>query len=176
MLDGALLTKITIWLALAGYVAGVALMLIARGRDDLRYVARNVWTVGCAFFLAHVFCAFNYYYLWSHSIAYTETGRQTANVVGEAWGVGVYVGYVFTLLWLSDVAWWWLSPQTHKQRPRILTVAFHTFLFFVIFNGTVIFKYGMTRIAGIIVSLALVCLWLMKRNAKSCKELVEIGG
>lgn len=176
MFDGALLTKITIWFALAGYVAGVAFMLIARERDSLRRVARNVWTIGYAFFLAHVFCAFNYYYLWSHSIAYTETARQTAEVMGEPYGGGVFVGYVFTLLWLADVIWWWLSPQTHKQRPRILSVAFHAFLFFVIFNGTVVFKHGMTRIIGIIVFLALACLWLMKRNAKSRKGLVEIGG
>lgn len=168
-----MLTKITIWLAIIGYVAGIALMVVPK--RDLRDAARNAWTIGCAFFLAHVFFAFNYYYQWSHSIAYAETGRQTAEVVNGNWGAGVYVGYVFTLLWLADVLWWWLSPTSHKQRPKIIKVAFHTFLFFMIFNGTVVFKSGMSRLLGILLTLTLIGLWFIKRNDKN-KELVEIGG
>jgi hypothetical protein len=152
---GALLTKITIWIALIGYVTGIVLILVERNRNGVQRMARNAWTLGCVVFLAHVFCAFNYYYKWSHAVAYTETGRQTAEVVGEGWSVGVYVGYVFTLLWLSDVVWWWLSPQTHKRRSRILTAALHTFMFFIIFNGTVVFKSGMSRLLGVIIFLTL---------------------
>lgn len=168
-----MLTKLTIWFAIMGYIAGIALMVIPK--RDMRDAARYVWTIGCAFFLAHVFFAFNYYYFWSHSIAYAETGRQTALVVGGNWGAGVYVGYVFTLLWSADVLWWWLSPLSHKHRPKILTVAFHTFLFFMIFNGTVVFKTGMSRLLGILLTLTLIGLWFIKRNDKN-KELVKIGG
>lgn len=169
---GSLLIKITIWVALAGYFAGVVLMLLGSG---FRRAARIAWTFGCAVFLAHVFCAFNYYYEWSHAVAYFETGKQTAEVVGENWGVGVYVGYAFTLFWLADVVWWWLSPQTHERRTRILTAALHAFMFFIIFNGTVVFKSGVSRLVGIIFSLTLIGLWLVKRNNKN-KELIEIGG
>ena len=176
MKTGALLTTITIWLALVGYAAGLASLIVAQGRNSLRKKARNFWTFGCAVFLAHVFCAFNYYYEWSHVVAYNETARQTVEVVGEGWGVGVYVGYFFTLLWSGDVVWWWLSPQTHARRPKILTATLHLFMFFIIFNGTVVFKSGMSRLLGVILSLTLIGLWLMKRNAKTKKELVEIGG
>jgi len=175
MSKGALLTAATIWLALAGYVAGAVLMLLARRRNDLRLNARLAWTIGMAFFLAHVFCAFNYYYDWSHQTAYLETERQTKEVMGSGQGNGVYVSYLFTLVWLADVVWWWVSPLSHERRPRFLTAAFHLFLLFIIFNGTVIFKSGMSRVLGLLICVVLFCVWLITRSDKH-KELVEIGG
>ncbi len=174
MSKGAFLTAATIWLALAGYVAGAVLILLSIQRSHLRLNARLAWTIGCAFFLAHVFCAFNYYYDWSHQTAYLETERQTIEVMGSGQGNGVYVSYLFTLVWLADVIWWWLAPLSHRQRPRILTFILHAFMLFIIFNGTVIFKAGLSRVLGLSFFVLLFCVWLITRKSKG-KTLVEIG-
>lgn len=165
MYEGALLTKITIWFALCGYVAGLFGLLILGRRPKWFQRARLLWTFGCAWFLAHVVCAFNYYYDWSHTTAYIETARQTAEAMGSAFGGGVYISYVFTLVWVADVLWWWSSPRSYKGRPRFLNAILHGFMFFIIFNGTVIFKTGPIRWLGVFISISLFCLWWLSRNS-----------
>lgn len=162
---GELLTRATIWLALAGYTVGAAALLLSRRQPALRRTARWAWSFGCAWFLAHVFCAFNFYYRWSHEVAYLETARQSAQVTGSSSGHGIFVSYLFTLAWFADVAWWWLSPQSHARRPAFVAAIWHTFLFFIIFNGTVVFESGLARLAGLLISAVLLTSWLVARHA-----------
>ena len=161
MQTGELLTRITIWLALGGYVAGAAFFLF----NHLR-AARWAWTLGCGCFLAHVACAFQFYHAWSHWAAYRETARQTGATVGWAWGGGVYVSYVFTLLWTLDVAWWWARGlASYAQRPAWLTTAWHGFFVFMLFNGTVVFERGAARWFGLLLCVFLLACWLPARRS-----------
>src|SRR5215210_3924672 len=87
--SGALLTKVTVWVAVAGYAAGAAAFALSRGRRSWDAAARLAWTVACVALLAHVACAFHVYHGWSHESAYVETARQTGEVVGLDWGGGL---------------------------------------------------------------------------------------
>ena len=154
--SGALLTKATIWVAIAGYAAGGAALALARGRGSWDAAARLMWTVACLSLLAHVACAFNFYHAWSHDSAYVETARQTGEVVGFDWGGGLFINYAIMTGWVIDIAWWWLGGiDSYRRRPWPLVAAWHGFLIFIIFNATVVFKSGLTRWAGLGVCLGL---------------------
>src|SRR5947209_16250531 len=95
---GEFLTRWTVRLAMALYVVGLILRASADGNQPRLAWARLAWSVGCTAFLLHVLCAFQYYYHWSHETAYALTAQRTAEVMGVAWGGGLYANYAFTLL------------------------------------------------------------------------------
>ena len=175
---GEMLTKVTIWLALMGYAAGAAGLVLARTGPQWRRRARLAWTVGCAWFLAHVLCAFAFHYGWSHATAFAETARQTRAVTGAEAGGGVFVSYAFTLLWAADAAWWWLDEAGHARRPRLLTALWHAFFFFIVFNGTVVFEHGPARWLGLVVCGGLALLWLAASAGalRPRREFKEVRG
>jgi hypothetical protein len=183
-----LLTKWTIRLALACYVAYLATASSARARSWHK-PRRAVWTLGCAFFVVHVACAFHFFHHWSHTAAWQSTAERTHDFLGVAFGDGIYFSYLFGVLWLVDVAWLWLSPRARRpqlagslanpvpgsatcvpQRPGSLNgtprwrLLVHLFLFFVAVNGAIVFEAGPTRWAGIAVLVALGCL-VVRRTA-----------
>jgi len=165
--SGALLTKVTVWVAVAGYAAGAAAFALSRGRRGWDAAARLAWTVACVALLAHVACAFHVYHGWSHESAYVETARQTGEVVGLDWGGGLFINYAILIGWVADVAWWWLAGlDSYRRRPWPLLAAWHGFLIFIIFNATVVFKNGFTRWAGLGVCLGLCVVgWLAARDS-----------
>jgi hypothetical protein len=149
-----LLTKWTIRLALACFVAYLGGWLVA---DSPRWqrASRWIWTVGCGLFLVHVACAFHFYHHWSHAVAWEETARQTEELMGVAFGDGIYFSYLFLVLWVVDVAGLWLMDRRAegKGKPRPLVAALRgsviAFLAFIAFNGSIIFEGGPTRWFGI---------------------------
>jgi hypothetical protein len=161
---GELLTRLTVWLALCAYAGGGALLLVAKGRAPVLARARLVWTIGCAFFLAHVVCAFGFFHRWSHDDAYRETARQTAKMTGLHWGGGLFLNYLFAAAWLADVLWWWFAPAGFPRRPRRLTIAWHAFLFFMVFNGTIVFGKGPVRWLGAGICAGLAALWWRRQR------------
>ena len=166
MLSGELLTTIAIWVAVVGYAAGAAAFALSRGGAGWDGAARLAWTAACAALLAHVACAFHSYHGWSHGSAYLDTARQTNEVVGLNWGGGLYINYAVMTGWVLDVTWWWLGGLgSYRRRWWSLTVAWHAFLLFIIFNATVVFKSGPTRWAGLVICSG-VCLawWLAARD------------
>jgi hypothetical protein len=182
---GLLLTKWTIRLALACYVAYLATAMSTRA-CSWNKTRRAVWTLGCVLFLVHVACAFHFHHQWSHDRAWQTTAERTRDLLGLAVGDGIYFSYLFGVLWLVDVVWVWLSPRasTRINRPpagspanpvprsascvpeqptssmvtwrwRLLV---HIFLFFIAVNGAIIFEAGPTRWAGLAALVALGCL------------------
>ena len=164
---GELLTRLTVWLALGGYALGAAMLLGARGRAPWLARARWAWTVGCAFFLAHVVCAFTFFHGWSHSDAYRETARQTAEMTGVRWGGGIFLNYLFAAAWLGDVLWSWLAPSAFAQRSPRLRAVWHGFFFFMVFNGTIVFGKGPVRWFGAVMCAGLAALWWATRRSRS---------
>lgn len=140
-LPGELLTIWTVRLAVACYViryladAGFG----AGSRRTRTRTARLFWTSGCVLYLAHVVCAFAFFHGWSHRQAYAHTAAQTKAVIGWDWGGGLYVNYLFTLLWVVDVLLWWRRGDSDGIRPRIVQRAVDLFMAFVVFNATVVF-------------------------------------
>ncbi len=159
-MNGELLTKITIWIALCGYGLGAACLLKARRRPQLLQTARAAWTAGCLIYLAHVVCAFHFYHHWSHAAALHDTARQTKETVGVEFGEGLFVSYAFTLGWLGDVISWWLSGlQSYLHRSQFLQIVWQCFLAFIVFNGTVVFASGPVRWFGLALFLCLGALY-----------------
>jgi hypothetical protein len=165
MPHGELLTKLTVWLALIAYTLGTALSLNPRHRARPPAGARWSWTLGGALFLAHVVCAFTYFHHWSHDDAYRETARQTAELTGWPSGGGLYLNYLFAATWLAAVLHSWFAPESFRTSRWI--AAWHAFVFFMMFNGAVIFVHGPTRWLGILLCATLAIVWL--RHWRSSK-------
>lgn len=166
MHTGDLLTKLTAWLALAAYAVGTGFLV----RSPASPRARLVWTLGCGFYLAHVVCAFGFFHHWSHAAAYDETARQTRELIGWNWGGGIFVNYLFTLVWLADVLWWWLTPAGHLRRSHTATALIHGFFFFMVFNGTVVFGHDPVQWYGALVCAVVAGLWWRKLRASAAAK------
>ena len=161
---GELLTRSTVWISIVAYTIGC--IAFATARND-RWV-RLVWTTGCAALVLHFICAFNFYHGWSQESAYLETTRQTGAVIGINWGGGLFINYVVASLWIADVAWWWFAGvSSYRRRPWMLTLIWHSFLIFIIFNATVVFKDGPARWIGLLVSLTLCLSWALISRQRS---------
>lgn len=165
MSSGEFLTRSTIWVSIIAYTIGSFVFAAARRQGEGARWARLAWTIGCAALLVHFVCAFHFYHAWSHTAAYIDTGRQTAEVVGINWGGGLFINYAVAIFWIADVAWWWSAGvNSYRRRPWLVTLIWHSFLIFIIFNATVVFKDGLTRWIGLLVCLALGLSWVSIRN------------
>jgi hypothetical protein len=160
---GELLTRITIWLALAGYATGASVYMLSRGRRSWDVAARRAWAMGCVSIIAHVAFAYHFYHNWSQASVYRETARQTAEVTGLDWGGGVFFNYALVIGWVIDVAYWRLRGlDAYRNRPLRLAAAWQGFLFFIVFNATVVFKTGALRWIGLGFCLWMASLWSYK--------------
>jgi hypothetical protein len=159
------LTRHTVWLALAYYVAAGWIMLAlrptawrtatARGR-----LVRLCWTLAWAAFVIHVGVAFHFYHHWSHTAAVMHVRERSG--VGE----GIFASYLFTLAWTADVAWWWMSPTSYSTRSAWIDRVLHGFMFFMIFMATVVYESGAIRWVGLVLSAALAVRFAtLRRNA-----------
>ena len=95
---------LTIWVALAFFVAGEAGKgpLATEGRPP--QWARPVFIAGAVLAIVHAAIAFAIRYGWDHELAVTATAAQSAQIYGFAWRGSIYVNYAFLALWLL-LAW-----------------------------------------------------------------------
>ena len=143
MPDAVLYT--TIWLSVAAWTAAEVLRRTAR-RDR---AARLVWTAGAALLAMHIAIAFQTRHGWSHAAAYATTARQSEALTGVAAGWGLYLNYLFLLVWLADAAWWWLRPASYVRRGRAVDMALFAFFLFMIVNGAIVFAVTPMRWFGV---------------------------
>jgi hypothetical protein len=160
---GNSLTRNTVRLALLYYAAAAALMLLLRPDDwtagtPRGALARSLWTLAALAFLVHVGMAFHYVHHWSH----TEAVQHTAAVSGV--GEGIYLSYLFTLLWIADVLFWWVCPGRYAGRSPWVDWTVHGFMVFMIFNGTVVFETGPIRWGGAAMCAPLAALWVYRQR------------
>ena len=158
MSSGELLTRSSVWISILAYTIGCVVFTTARNDRWTRLA----WTIGCAALVAHFICAFQFYHAWSQQSAYSETARQTAEVFRINWGGGLFINYAVAILWTADLVWWWLAGvSAYRRRPWWLTLFWHGFLIFIIFNATVVFKDGPVRWIGLLISLSLILSWIL---------------
>jgi hypothetical protein len=152
--------RFTVRLALVGYAAAAALMLL--GRFDA--LTRWLWTLAWASYLVHLAMAFHYYHHWSHieAVAHTEAV--------SGFGPGIYFSHLFTVVWTADVAYWWWRPHAAAKRAPWITRALHSYMAFIVFNATVVYESGPIRWAGALMFAVLLAVWLYSNNrkARSC--------
>jgi len=117
------------------------------GRFDR--ILRMLWSVSFVLFVAHVLAAFHFHHGWNHAAAVAETARQTRDLIGLEFGVGLYFNYLFLLVWAFDLTWIWFVDAEITKRYRWLRIVWLTYLIFIAFNGVAIFKSGWMRAGGI---------------------------
>jgi hypothetical protein len=154
----------TVRLAVALYMASLALRLSSRNHPQRMAFARAAWTCGLIAFLIHVGSAFHFVHHWSHAEAFEATARQTQSTTGLTWGGGIYANYLFTLLWTFDAAWWLLRPANYLSRSILIESIIQAYLAFITFNATVVFGHGMTRWAGVAGFVGLGWMWWRRQR------------
>lgn len=164
---GQWLTAGTVWLALTLYVAGEFAKLLGKRGVGL---GRWLCTLGCAAFLAHVVCAFQYYHGWSHAVAYAETARQTQQLAGWNWGGGLYVNYLFGILWVGEIVWAWANPTGYHSRAAWISWGVRSFFLFMIVNGAFVFVQGARRWVGLLLCVVVVGCWARSRCAPATND------
>lgn len=129
---------------------------------------RAVWTFGCLAFLSHLAAAFLIFHHGSHQHALEHTARETERILGISFGEGIYFSYLFALVWVFDVGWWWLSEQSYLQRALWIQRLILKYLFFIAFNGAIVFEEGPTRVVAIVVFVLLMAgaLWTRWSRAR----------
>jgi len=98
------------------------------------------YTAGCIVCVFHLVLAFHIGHAWSHQKAFDHT-KQVGGV-----GEGVYVNYLFALVWTVDVIWVWISFEHYLNRPRWVRWLVHGFMGFIVFNAAVVFGSESARI------------------------------
>jgi hypothetical protein len=164
-MTGELLTRGTIWITLVAYTLGSVIFALARRRPRWDSAVRLAWTTACASLIAHFASAFQFYHGWSQEAAYRDTARQTEELFGLNWGGGLFINYVLLVSWMIDIGWWWVGGlDSYRRRSRLLVVAWHSFLIFIIFNATVVFADGIVRWGGLLICFVLAVSWFGSRG------------
>lgn len=104
-----------------------------------------LWTGALAAYLIHVLLAFHVVHNWSHRQAWLHTAAETQRMTGIYRGDGVWVNYVFTLLWSADAVRLWIARRRDKVTAYGPKLLWHAFIAFIVFNATVIFGPPMYR-------------------------------
>jgi hypothetical protein len=168
MASGEFLTRGTIWISIFAYTLGCISFAVLRNKPYVDSITRIAWTVAVAALIAHYVFAFQFYHAWSHHSAYIETARQTAEVFKMNWGGGLFMNYALLVLWMIDVGWWWFRGlNSYRRRPWLLLLLWHSFLIFIIFNATVVFKDGLQRWVGMLICLSLGVSWFVINRKRS---------
>lgn len=158
---------VTIWLALVAFTAAEAGRRPAlSGRAPARWSAPLSFT-GLALLIVHIVLAYAVRHGWSHEAAVRATAQQTAAVYGLDWGGGIYVNYLFALVWAIDAGQWSVSPASAAARPPAIHWALRVFYILIIVNGAVIFVPGPRRVLGVALVLALLAIWRPGRKLLS---------
>jgi len=159
--------QFTLWTVRAAVLLwSVGLSLRAAGRGEP--LARWAWVIGCAALVIHIAGAFAFFHggRWDH--AYDATARQTEAVFGLNWGGGLYVNFVFAGVWMFDAVWRIARPNSYSSRSLGCEAAIQGFLWFIVFNGAVVFAVGSVRWFGAVACAAPVAIailrWLRRRR------------
>jgi hypothetical protein len=150
---------VTIWISLVCFVAAESGKRIAMRRRTLPAWMTPVSALGIALLVAHIALAFHMRYQWSHDVAVRETARQTASTFGLDWGGGVYVNYLFAVVWALDSWWWHTNPPAAAARAAAVRWALRLFYLTIVVNGAVVFVPGPERWLGAALTAWLLWTW-----------------
>jgi len=142
----------TIWVALLLYIIGE----YGRGHHPGVWWARPIWVLGSLFYVAHVTVAFALHHNWSHAVASAYTAAETKSLIGIDSGVGIWVNYAFTAIWIGEGLWArrWAPDANHG-----ISRAVRGFFLFMIVNGAIVFVAEPQRWLGVAAVMALLAIW-----------------
>lgn len=146
----------TIWAAMLLFAAGETGKLRASASASWPWRA---WTAGAVLCAVHMVIAIGVHHEWSHEHAVRETAARSAAVYGFGWSGGLYVNYVFLILWSGESLWWGADPVSYSRRHASVTWLLRIVYAIVIVNGVVIFASTAGRVVGVALSAWLAWLW-----------------
>lgn len=149
----------TIWLSMILFVAGEAGKRFVR-TDNTPKWPWWAWTVGVSLCAVHMSLAMAGRHGWDHQEAVRATAEQAAAVYSIYWSGGLYVNYVFLLIWAGETAWWAISPRAYLSRGAALVWSLRAFYFVIIVNAVVVFARPAMRLPGLLLTAALVGAWI----------------
>lgn len=138
-----------------------------RERDGCWRVVRVMWVTGCLLAVLHVIAVFGYVMHWSHQAAIADTAQRTRQVIGIAFGGGVYFNYLFLFVWTCDATWWCVWPDRYLRRSWLWDLLAIGYLGFIAFNAAVVFESGIIRWLGLLAACVMAaagCRALVVRN------------
>lgn len=151
----------TVRLSMALMCGAWAARLLSRKR-----LARWVWTGGADCMILHILVAFAFVHGWSHTAASEATAAETLEVTGSSFGGGIWFNYAFLLVWIADIAWWWLNERSYLARSKWIDVLIYGFMAFIAFQATVVFETGATRWFGVVATFGLIALATFHRRSR----------
>ena len=157
------LLYLSVWISLSLF----ALAEVARARTA-RAWPRAVSAAGLVLMIVHILIAMGGRHDWSHTSALAATAAQTGDVYGLDWGGGVYVNYVFVVLWILVVLRCWGDQPGAAgagRVPNAIVWAVRWGFLIIIANAAVVFAGGWRRLAGAAIVGALVVAWFRKGRA-----------
>lgn len=165
--DSAWVVEASAWLALLLYPFGLRGAGRSLSEPAVRR-ARLLFSFGGLVFLLHVVTAIWIHHGMSHSVAFEYTARRTEQLTGIASGFGLYLNYLFAVLWCAEIVWWHSAVVSYRSRATAISAGIHGFFLFMIANGAVVFVPWPRRALGILVLvLCGLALWLRSRSAIS---------
>jgi hypothetical protein len=151
----------------------ISLLLFVAAQHGLRQPARVLrpagWVqaanaIGLALCVAHITLAMGWVHGWSHELASAATAMQTKSVYGLRWGGGLFVNYLFVIVWATE-AWMKSRPSGSVLDAAGPRWALRIFYGVVIFNAAVVFVRGPMRPAGLLLTAVLIAAWRPKHHA-----------
>jgi len=123
---------------------------------------RVAWLSGVICSLYHSIGALLAFHEGSHDAAFKSTAKQTEDMLGFSFGIGLYVNYLFVSVWLLDALFRFLKPEAYHKMGAYFHWTVYSFLSFIAINGTVVFKDGWIRWLTLAAITGLVAMWLVR--------------
>ena len=129
----------------------MAAVLIAefRGATATNRMIAWLWRSGALFAIAHSVGSLMTFHHGSQAAALESTAAQTEQLLGFRFGAGLYVNYLFVVVWLADAALRLIAPSRYALLPTWYRTLVIGFLVFIAINGAIVFKTGWIRMVGI---------------------------
>ena len=128
------LIRVTIWLAVAGWLLRVFVEASGRSLAARERLIRWSWLIGALACVAHVIVAMGFGHCWSLANAMRHTAMETRRVVGVELPWSVFVNFAFVAYWLIDAA-----REFRSREVRPLGAVRHGIWLMMMLNGTVVF-------------------------------------
>jgi hypothetical protein len=160
------LVKGLVWSAWLFYALGLRQALASKGEDQRLRGARRWLTIGGGLYLLHASMGFQFFHNWSHESYYVSMEMQTFDAVQVRSGAAAYASYLFSAVWVAELAWAWAGFSGWQKRSRLVFWLIHGFLLAVFGAGMLLFATGPVRwfSAAVLLSAAL---WLWLGRAES---------
>lgn len=144
----------TVWASLAAFVAGEA----ARRASGNARTAVRLHTIGILLMTVHMAVSMGWVHDWSHTAAMAATAAQSKAVYGVDARAGLFVNYLFLIVWAID-AWHLRAKPDHPRLGRTGLLVLRAFYLIVIVNAAVVFAADWRRWLGAAMAVGLVGAW-----------------